>query len=92
MAKKKGKAAPSLALRPADRWASSMLAELLTKKSDGVALRTLLESHGLSQRGAARELDISERTMRRYIAGELPVPRVVALALAWLVQTKGTPE
>jgi hypothetical protein len=28
--------------------------------------------------------------MRRYLAGDLPLPRVVALTLAWLIQTKGT--
>jgi hypothetical protein len=45
-------------------------------------LRRLLADAGLSQCGAARELDIADRTMRRYIAGELPVPKVVTLALA----------
>lgn len=44
-------------------------------------LRALLERAGLSQRRAARELDIDERTMRRYCGGEIPIPRVVTLAL-----------
>ena len=44
-------------------------------------LRGLLARAGLSQRAAARELHINERTMRRYCAGQLPVPRVVELAL-----------
>ena len=38
----------------------------------------------MSQRGAARELGIGERTMRRYVAGELPVPRPIELALRYL--------
>ena len=46
-------------------------------------LRKLLEHAGLSQRGAARELDFNERTMRRYCAGE-PIPRVVELACKYL--------
>jgi plasmid maintenance system antidote protein VapI len=75
-----------------------MLAELLTGAGSAKpaarrnALRRVLEEHGLSQRGAAMELGIDERTMRRYIAGDLDLPRVVALALAWLVQTKGKPS
>jgi DNA transposition AAA+ family ATPase len=51
-------------------------------------LQRFLDEAGMSQRGAARELDISERTMRRYIAGELPVPRVVEFALRWLASQR----
>jgi transcriptional regulator with XRE-family HTH domain len=47
-------------------------------------LGKLLASAGLSQRAAARELAISERNMRRYVAGELPVPKTVELALRYL--------
>jgi plasmid maintenance system antidote protein VapI len=49
-------------------------------------LREHLEKVGLSQRGAARALDLSERTMRYYCAGETPIPRVVEYALRWLAQ------
>ena len=53
-------------------------------------LRRLLEAHGLPQTVAARELGIDPRTMRRYIAGDLPVPKVVEYALQWLLsQRKG---
>jgi len=54
-------------------------------------LRALLESATLTQDGAARELDISERNMRRYAAGDLPIPRKVEYALRWLIQIKGAP-
>lgn len=47
-------------------------------------LQRLLARAGFSQRGAARELGISERQMRRYCAGEADVPRVVELALLYL--------
>jgi plasmid maintenance system antidote protein VapI len=47
-------------------------------------LRALLTRAGLSQRGAARELHINERTMRGYCAGQQPVPRTVELALKFL--------
>jgi hypothetical protein len=47
-------------------------------------VRELIERAGLSQRAAARELEINERTMRGYCAGE-KVPRVVMLALERLV-------
>ena len=52
-------------------------------------LQKLLDQSGLSQRGAAKELGISERNMRRYIAGDLPVPRVVEYALRWLISQRG---
>ncbi len=44
-------------------------------------LRALLAECNLSQRGAAKMLGINERTMRRYVLGEMPVPRLVELAL-----------
>jgi DNA transposition AAA+ family ATPase len=47
-------------------------------------LQRFLDEHGLSQRGAAREIGIGERTMRSYIAGDLPVPRTVEYALRWV--------
>lgn len=46
-------------------------------------LRALLDKAGLSQRGAAKQLGIDERTMRRYCAGET-MPRTVEYALRWL--------
>jgi plasmid maintenance system antidote protein VapI len=49
--------------------------------TDAERLRAKLAEAGLSQRGAARLLEIDERTMRRYCAGEYPVPKVVWLAL-----------
>ena len=42
--------------------------------------RLALARAGLTQRGAARALEINERTVRRYAAGAT-VPRVVWLAL-----------
>ena len=53
-------------------------------------LSRFLEQHGLSQRGAAKALGIGERTMRRYIAGDLPVPRTVEYALRWIASQKLT--
>lgn len=47
-------------------------------------LQKLLDSCGFSQRGAARDLGISERQMRRYCAGDATVPKVVELALLHL--------
>lgn len=47
-------------------------------------LKKVLAKAALSQRGAAKLLEINERTMRRYISGEQPVPRVVEYALMWI--------
>ena len=47
-------------------------------------LQRLLDRAGLSQRGAAKALEINERTMRKYAAGDAPIPKTVELALRWL--------
>jgi len=52
----------------------------------GKQLQRLLDEAGLSQRGAAREIDLNERTMRSYIAGDLEIPKKVEYALRWLAQ------
>lgn len=44
-------------------------------------LRSQLSRLGLTQVGAAGFLDYDERTVRRWAAGEKPIPRVVALLL-----------
>jgi hypothetical protein len=49
-------------------------------------LQKLLDAAGLSQRAAARALDINERTMRRYVAGDQVIPRVVEYALRWVAE------
>jgi len=49
-------------------------------------LRRVLDRAGLSQRGAARELDLNERTVRKYVAGRIPIPLTVELALKWVLE------
>jgi transcriptional regulator with XRE-family HTH domain len=53
-------------------------------------IRELLVQAGLSQRGAARELELDERTMRYYCSGDRAVPKVVILALERLVDLRRT--
>lgn len=55
-----------------------------TTTTDASRIRAELTRLGRSQRGAAAELGIDPRTMRRYCAGDLPVPQVVWLALSAL--------
>jgi len=64
---------------------SSSTQALYSVPSHSRRLRDLLVRAGLSQRAAAAELGIGERTMRHYCAGDEPVPRVVMLALERLV-------
>jgi transcriptional regulator with XRE-family HTH domain len=52
----------------------------------GGQLQRLLDRAGLSQRGAAKALGINERTMRKYVAGDAEVPKVVELAIVCLTQ------
>ena len=44
-------------------------------------LVALLQDIEVSQRGAARQIGINERTMRKYVSGDALIPRTVALAL-----------
>jgi transcriptional regulator with XRE-family HTH domain len=50
-------------------------------------LQKALDRAGMSQRGAAKEMGISERQMRRYCSGEAKVPRLVELAMLYLGST-----
>jgi hypothetical protein len=54
-------------------------------------LKRLLKVNGLSQRGAAKGLDLNERTMRRYVAGNQPIPLIVEYALRFLISEKIKP-
>lgn len=49
-------------------------------------LRKLLDAHGMTNRGTARELGINERTMRLYVAGERKIPGPVAIAVRCLAE------
>lgn len=51
-------------------------------------LQKLLDRAGLSQRGAAKAIGINERTMRKYVAGEAPIPVTVEYALRWVESQK----
>jgi hypothetical protein len=44
-------------------------------------LATTLKRLGIAQTEAARQLGVNDRTMRRWIAGDLPVPRMVELVM-----------
>jgi plasmid maintenance system antidote protein VapI len=52
----------------------------------GGQLQKLLDRAGLSQRGAAKALGLNERTMRKYVAGDAEIPKVVELAIVCLAQ------
>lgn len=54
--------------------------------SDADLIRRELETLGLSQREAARQLAIDDRSMRYYCSGKLPVPPTIFLALRQLAE------
>lgn len=54
-------------------------------------LQRLLDRAGLSQRGAAKALEINERTMRKYAAGDSPISKTVELALLYLASQSAKP-
>lgn len=45
------------------------------------ALRAAPKALGLSGRGLARLLDVNEKTFRRWLTGEVPIPRSVEIAV-----------
>lgn len=53
----------------------------------GKQLQRLLDGAGLSQRSAAKAIVISERQMRRYVAGDAAVPKFIEYALRWVIST-----
>lgn len=52
--------------------------------TDADRVRELIAAAGLSQRAAARELQVSERAMRYWCSGDQAVPRAILLALEHL--------
>jgi transcriptional regulator with XRE-family HTH domain len=53
--------------------------------------RELLDGAGLSQSEVARQLEISDRTVRRYLAGRAPVPTLVVRAVMHLITERQKP-
>lgn len=51
-----------------------------------------IEKVGLSQRSAAKFLGVDERTSRRWISGEAPIPEATAKLLRLMVKLKLDPE
>jgi hypothetical protein len=60
----------------------------MTKKQYADALNRL----GLSQVGAAAFLKVGDRTSRRWIAGDAPIPHAVGLLLTLMISKKIKPE
>jgi transcriptional regulator with XRE-family HTH domain len=52
-------------------------------------LHSLIERAGISQREAARRLGISDRSLRYYLAGQMPVLYTVQFALECLPKAVG---
>ena len=56
------------------------------KRSPAEELRDLIAAAGLSQVGAARVLEVSERHMRNQVSGRHDVERRLLLAMRWLAE------
>lgn len=52
----------------------------------GKQLKKMIARAGKTQVGLAREIEIGERTMRKYIASNLAIPRVVELAVRYVCE------
>ena len=53
--------------------------------------RELIDEAGLSQSEVARQLEISDRTVRRYLAARAPVPTLVVRAVMHLITERQMP-
>jgi transcriptional regulator with XRE-family HTH domain len=51
-------------------------------------LERAIASLGLTQSSLAARLDLSPRTLRRYVAGTAPIPRVVEIAIEHLLHNR----
>jgi transcriptional regulator with XRE-family HTH domain len=51
-------------------------------------LRRLIKSAGLTVQAAANELGMTNRQLYRYLSGDAEIPRVVELAVRWIVQDR----
>lgn len=54
--------------------------------------RTAIDRLSLSQRGAAKFFGVYERTTRRWVSGETPVPEAVAKLLRLMIAHSLTPD
>lgn len=57
-------------------------------RMDRFQFRRLLNKAGLTQVEAGRLIGVTDRTMRRYVSGETPVPRVVVYALLYVIHVQ----
>lgn len=53
-------------------------------------IRELINRTGLSQRAAAQELEVDDRTLRYWCSGKKPVPRMAFLAFERLIEMRRT--
>jgi hypothetical protein len=55
-------------------------------------LRRLIKSARLTVQAAADELGMTNRQLYRYLSGDAEIPRVVELAVRWIVQSRRKPH
>jgi transcriptional regulator with XRE-family HTH domain len=53
---------------------------------DSLELRKALETAGMTVAEAAKRFGLGQRTLYRYLSGEVEIPRVVALAVLCMVE------
>lgn len=56
------------------------------KQSPAEELRELIAAAGLTQVGAARALEVSDRHMRNQVSGRQQVERRLLLAMRWIAE------
>jgi len=58
----------------------------------GNEFRKLRKAMGLSQGELSQRIDVSERGVRRWENGEVPIPKIAELALRYLAEKKQRKE
>ena len=58
----------------------------------GNEFRKLRKAMGLSQNELSQMIDVSERGVRRWENGEVPIPKIAELALRYLAEKKQRKE
>jgi hypothetical protein len=62
------------------------------KPMDGAQMQDALDVIGFSQVGFAKTVGYNDRSVRLWIAGKYPVPRIVAMLLNLMIDTDSTEE
>ena len=64
----------------------------MTKEMTGEQFKTKIVKLGFNQQSFARTIGVNDRSVRAWVGGRYPVPRVVAMLVNLMLDTEATAE